>query len=362
MKRMIRTLAVMWLMLLLVMPVVAQEPAPDIIPTAEAAVAIEEPTETEGNSVLDWMRFIIENDLHWYIFALIGLLVAGNLVPESVIKERKAEAKKTETPVDDGMVALLEAAQMIKQFLAGTNTALTPNPVPAAVGTSYVEELRRLNTQPTIVQNPVVTMEVVRQPLNVAVNRNPILDNVKSGDWGDEAKRAKDTPDGYSLAWQPLMAGDAYAPPPETHRQDTGLELSLAHRRGRLFIHQDVSGLVLAGQRYLLAVRCQCDLKLKPDANIKGAIAIKGQLLSGEAVIRNLVAWSPETVEDLADGFEAMWAIEAGRAYQNLSYQVLVEVGNIHAVPFDEQSRLVITTIELMPVAADYGNENLVRI
>ncbi len=240
-------------------------------------------------------------------------------------------------------------------------------------GGSYVDEARRLNLPPSPNPTPNPSpaggegskpvIKMIRQELDKPVNKNPklIVSASGMGNWGGEDKRAKDTPDGYSLAWQPYMVGDNFSPPPEIHRRDDGLDIAMSHRRGRLFAHQDVGTMVQPGQRYLLAVRCQCDLKLKTDAQIKGAIAIRAQLLNGEAVIRNLNAWSPEVVEDLSGGFEAMWAIEAGRVYENLSYQVLVEVGNIHAVPFDDLSKIVITAIELIPVAADYGNENLVR-
>lgn len=341
--------------MLVVMPVAAQ----DDIPTSAL------PDSQGGSSLLDFMTFVIENDLHWYIFALIGLLVAGNLVPAAEIERRRERAKLTETPVDDAMVNMLEAVQMIKQMIAGMQPApaLTPSSSPAQSG-SYVDELKKLNVPQSPLNPPATQGEIkviVRQALDVPVNKNPKLAHAVPGNWGGEDKRAKDTPDGYSLAWQPYLAGDNFSPAPEIHRRDNGLDIAMAHRRGRLFIHQDVSGLVEAGQRYLLAVRCQCDLKLKADADIKGAIAIRAQLLAGEAVIRNLNAWSPENVEDLGSGFNALWAIEAGRGYANLSYQVLVEVGNIHAVPFDDLSKIVITAIELIPVAADYGNDNLVR-
>lgn len=341
MKQMIQRLAaILVLMLLLVMPVAAQG------------------GRSNDNTPLDWLQFVIENNLHWYLFAILSVIVAGNLVPQSVLEKKREEARQTETPWDDRLVALLEASQMIKQFLE------TQKPTTSATtssGGSYVEEARRIQAQPA---PPAPTITIVRQPLNVPVNKNSSLNVAKSGmgNWGGEDKRAKDTPDGYEIFWQPLMAGDEYAPPPELNKRDDGLNVALSHRRGRLFIHQDISGVLLPGQRYLLAVRCQCEMKLKADADIKGAIAIRGQVLAGEAVIRSLNAWSPATTEDLSGGFQALWALEASRAYGNLSYQVLVEVGNIHAVPFDDLSKIVITAIELIPVAADYGNENLVRL
>lgn len=301
------------------------------------------------------LKFVSDNNVLMWTLVLVGMVLLGRSVPKETVEKMKTDAAKTETPVDDVLATILDMLNGMKN--------LSPNPSPQVErGTSgsYVEEARRIQAQPA---PPAPIITIVRQPLNVPVNKNPTLTVLQSGmsNWGDEAKRAKDTPDGYEIFWQPLMAGDNYAPPPEMHKHDDGLNVALSHRRGRLFIHQDVSGVVLPGQRYLLAVRCQCEMKLKADADIKGAIAIRGQLLAGEAVIRNLNAWSPSVVEDLSGGFQALWALEAARAYGNLSYQVLLEIGNVHAVPFDDLSKIVITAIELIPVAADYGNENLVR-
>lgn len=304
------------------------------------------------------LQFITENHVLWLIVILIGMVLLGRSVPKETVEQLKTDAQKTTTPVDDTLVAILALLQEMK-----TVPQATP-PMTVAPSRSYVDELRQLSipqAPPTITIAP---QEVKRQPPNVAVNRNSRLAVLSSGmgNWGDEAKRAKDTPDEYEIFWQPFMAGDSYAPPPEIRGKDTGLDVALSHRRGRLFIHQELdTTAVQPGQRYLLAVRCNCDLKLKADADIRGAIVIKAQLLNGEAVMRNLNAWSPTEVDDLSGEFRALWALETNRTYQNLSYQVVVEVGNMHAVPFDDLSKIVITAIELMPVAADYGNENLVR-
>ncbi len=224
------------------------------------------------------------------------------------------------------------------------NEALTPNPSPSGRG------------------------EQPRQPLNVAVNQNPTMVHGASyGDWGDEAHRAKQTPNGYSMAWQPFLVDDKYAPPPEvqinepaTHGYTAGLEISLAHRRGRLIINQNVHDVLLPGQRYLLKAVCYCDLRLKSDAEIAGAIQVKGQICNGDAVLKNLPAWSPAEAQDLVNTFEALWVIGTGVAYSQLNYQVIVEVGYIHAVPFDDRSRIMIRSIELLPVSSEYDGARVV--
>ena len=241
----------------------------------------------------------------------------------------------------------------------------TPPSLPVATGgnVSYVGELERLkNVALTPSPSPSGRGEQVQQPLHVAVNENPqmVVDMHGLGNWHDEAKRVKETPTGYSLAWQTYKSDDTFAPPPEVHGMANGLQIELAHRRGRLIFNQNVHDVLRAGQRYLLKVKVKCDLKLKADAKIDGAIAIKGQLCNGDVILKNLPAWSPDNVFDLREAFEALWVIGTGVGYQKLNYQVLVEVGNVDTVPFDDDSRITIEAIELMPVDVSYGGTQVV--
>jgi hypothetical protein len=60
------------------------------------------------------VRLAFENDLHWYIFAILALFLAGNLIPPDEMQRRREQARQTETPADDVLYAILEGVQMLR--------------------------------------------------------------------------------------------------------------------------------------------------------------------------------------------------------------------------------------------------------
>lgn len=197
------------------------------------------------------------------------------------------------------------------------------------------------------------------QTLGVAVNNNPALVDGAITEW--PGGRAKMVPEGYVVAWQPFAADDPFAPPPEIYAKDAGLEMSLAHRRGRLIIEQDISRLMRPNQRYLLGIKGQSNLTLKPDSVVDSAIAIRARLVAdGVRVVANLQPWSPENTTDLTGAFAAAWAIETDNPPRSLAYQIEIQIGNKDVVPFSDGSTFTPAAIELVPVVAGAGGERAV--
>lgn len=102
---------------------VAEVEAPAAVPT-EAVIAEAPPDDTDtvevavppddSETALDWLRLAFENDLHWYIFAILALFLAGNLIPPDEMQRRREQARQTETPADDVLYAILEGVQMLR--------------------------------------------------------------------------------------------------------------------------------------------------------------------------------------------------------------------------------------------------------
>jgi hypothetical protein len=84
------------------------------VPAADTdTVEVEAPVD-DGDTAIDWLRLAFENDLHWYIFAILALFLAGNLIPPDEMQRRREQARQTETPADDVLYAILEGVQMLR--------------------------------------------------------------------------------------------------------------------------------------------------------------------------------------------------------------------------------------------------------
>jgi hypothetical protein len=109
--------------------VFAQDETPTVevpgIVTPVPDVAVEQPPTTQVNTVLDWLQFVIDNNLHWYLFAFITVIFVGNLVPQSEMDQRREYARQTPTPIDDAFWTLLDIVQSLK---GGLQVMPNPNP------------------------------------------------------------------------------------------------------------------------------------------------------------------------------------------------------------------------------------------
>ncbi len=126
----IRSLFIIFLLLMAVGLVFAQDDVlPEVTPTLETDVGVEQPPIAAGNTMLDWLQFAIDNELHWYLFAFITVIFVGNLVPQSEMQKRRESARQTETPVDDAFWTFLDMVQAFKRSMPATVPAL---PIPPA--------------------------------------------------------------------------------------------------------------------------------------------------------------------------------------------------------------------------------------
>lgn len=116
-----------------------EAPAADIdtaeseVPDDDTGAAEEDVSIDDNETVLDWLRLAFENDLHWYIFAILALFLAGNLIPPDEMQRRREQARQTETPADDVLYAILEGIQMLR------NNATAPTTRDALEGISATE-------------------------------------------------------------------------------------------------------------------------------------------------------------------------------------------------------------------------------
>ena len=180
MKQAYTILSTLLLAFLLTVPTFAQEatqavepvPTQETVATEVAAPAVSVPAT---NTVMDWMQFVIDNGLHWYLFAFITVLFVGNLVPQSELAARRESAKKTDTPVDDTLIMLLELMQSIKGSLPvqptttvttgnGTDTTITVSQPPPVIYTS----------QPPVGNTGTSTMDMSTPSYNPTI---PIKEN-----------------------------------------------------------------------------------------------------------------------------------------------------------------------------------------
>lgn len=341
-------ISIVLMLVLGVSPVAAQvDDVPDATPTMEVEASPLSPPATQGEvevpdttvpvapesnfgeSLFKFFQFAIENQLHWYVFAIIALLVAGNLVPQEEIKRRREQAKATETPIDDVLLAILDGIQTLRG-----NVTTPPVPIPG---------------EPPIV--PPVLL-----PKGIPLNRNPQLNEAGGGGLRYNEQviggRSIAVPLGYAYRGQPSQG----SPHCEVHYKFAGgFEFAIAQKAGRFGYAFNIDKFVLAArQRFAIVV--EYDAKYAPVVGADGnpTVYLDGSLSEAGRHV------TPLAMQKAVNGVgEAQWVIQTAEEYRNLE----VVVGLY--MPWssvDDSSTVLVKAIKFVPVADDYGSDVVIRI
>lgn len=315
---------------------------PDPTPTIEViATEVEQPEVPEnpsaniGTTLFQWFQFALENQFHWYIFAIISVIVAGNLVPQEEVKRRREQSRQTETPVDDVLFAILEIVQSLK-----SNISTPPAPLP--------------DGQPP-------TSKPVTLPRGIPLNRNYTLDAIGDNrlafyeETHDGRKLA--IPHGYRYRGQPGMIGTSRSPHPDIfYKHALGFEASIAYKAGRFGYSFTIPDNFVLGARQRFAIIVGYEANYAPMVGTDGnpTLYLEGTL---EASTLPTVMLPKQVVID-GQG-EAQWVLQTADEIRNLN----VTVGMyIPWAVIGDNSTLVIKSIKFIPVADDYGDDVIIRI
>jgi hypothetical protein len=332
-------ISILLMLVLGVMPVAAQVvDAPEPTPTIEVVetdvptvpVVDEAPGQNFGTALFDFFKFAIENQLHWYVFAIIALLVAGNLVPQDEIKRRREQAKATETPIDDVLLAILDGIQTLKGNVS------VPPPAPVPIPTDP------LPTQP----EPL--------PRGIPLNRNYTLDAIGDNklSFYEETYDGRKVaiPHGYKYRAQPGMIGTTRSPNPDIfYKQAAGFEASIAYKAGRFGYSFTIPDNFVLGARQRFAIIVSYEANYAPMVGTDGnpTLYLDGMLTGNQPAIM-----LPSQV--VIDGMgEAQWVLQTDEEVRGL----VVTVGMyIPWAVIGDNSTLTIKSIKFVPVADDYGD------
>lgn len=332
-------ISIVLMLVLGVVPVAAQvDDAPEPTPTMEVVetpvpdVPVDaEPGQNFGTVLFEFFKFAIDNQLHWYVFAIIALLVAGNLVPQEELKRRREQAKATETPIDDVLLAILDGIQTLK------GTVPVPS-VPVPIPTDP------LPTTPT------------RFPQGIPLNRNSQLNEAGSGGLRFTEQvingRSIAVPIGYMYRGQPAQG----SPHCEIHYKfSAGFEFAIAQKAGRFGYAFKLDNFVLgANQRFAIVV--EYEAKYAPVMGTDGnpTVYLDGSLSEAG---RHVTPLAPQQVANGSG--EAQWVIQTAEEYRNL--EVVVQVYMPWA-SVNDNGTVLMKQIKFVPVADDYGSDVVIRI
>lgn len=352
MNQKIRNLLVIILVLILAVPVLAQDTT--TTPSAfdmNAAIAV-------GSSIV--LAVLIGGA---FMIALEAVKHLGISVPQSTFDTLGAMIIKQ---MQQSMQTIQGQVELTATPLDDIAYAVGRLPVDALIAELQNRGYGVAKSEPA---NPNMRAAIASggevQSTGSPINPNPLfMEGITSTEWdklkSDDARRAKDVPLGYTLEWEKFDPNDMYAPPPEIHIKDEsgGMKAELADRRGTLRLIQSLLKPMQPGQRYLLIVHGTADLHLKPDAPLSGFLRWQGRLLDADTPLVTLTHWGV----DILDGeFAAQWALETSQLYKQLAVELELVVGSVHMVPFTDQSSVTIHSVELQPVDPNYGTNSLIR-
>lgn len=281
----------------------------------------------------DILGFVSDN---WeFIIILVAVVFAGRNAPPELIQRGKDEAAKTETPIDDIVMRVIET-------LRGGSVADSPLPPKSPDDTKVISD-----------DKPI-------RKVWLPINDNPNLDQL--GENGlyyherTEGTRKIAIPHHYTYIGEAgSLDGKESAHPDTFYRPGLGFEMALADKAGKFGWIFNLDNFVLA-ERSRYAIVLKYNAQFKPLTDDEGNATVR---LIGQIIHDGNERWALPEKMVLSSTNEAQWVFEVSKDYADLDVllQVFMPYGAV-----DDHGTLLIKQIRVVPVPDDYGDDAVIRI